>query len=112
MRAPLLALSVTTLCLCAPAGAQTVLNGSFEEPVITSGYFQNIGMPGFTGWSILSGDVDVVRLSDGQGWAAQDGAQSLDRIADRIHVDLDAAQRPARDGDAIGGMFHQTAHTL
>ena len=77
MRAPLLALSVTTLCLCAPAGAQTVLNGSFEEPVVTSGYFLNVASS-FSGWTLNYGDVDTVREFGGSGWAPQAGSQSLD----------------------------------
>jgi hypothetical protein len=56
--------------------AVNVVNGSFEEPVIQSGFFQNLA-GSFAGWSV-TGDVDVVREFGGQGWAAQSGVQSLD----------------------------------
>ena len=60
MRARLLAGSIALLGVCAPVAAQTVLNGSFEEPVVTSGYFLNVASS-FSGWTLNYGDVDTVR---------------------------------------------------
>lgn len=54
------------------AGAQ-IVNGSFEEPVISSTFNQISS--GLTGWTIQSGgSVDLIRSY----WQAADGAQSLD----------------------------------
>jgi len=63
-------------------------NGSFEAPAVVPGTFVNIvvggeAVAGFTGWTIGTGDIDVVNLTApqfGVSWAipSKDGDQLLD----------------------------------
>jgi hypothetical protein len=70
--------AVVLAAAMAPVGAQTISNGGFELPTIGgSDYFTNLATS-FAGWTLNSGDVDVVRSFGGQGWAANSGFQSLD----------------------------------
>jgi hypothetical protein len=59
------------------AGAQNqasiVVNGDFEQPAV-SGLWVAVGPPGFDGWTVDSGTVDIVH----ELWSAASGAQSLD----------------------------------
>ncbi|NNF66833.1 MAG: DUF642 domain-containing protein [Gammaproteobacteria bacterium] len=66
-----MALSTTGL----PA-SDSIINGSFEDPVITDngGAFQFYSGTQVPGW-VITGDIDLVSQSI---WAAADGAQSLD----------------------------------
>jgi len=61
---------------CNPASALTIVNGSFEQPVI-GGSFQNFGTgsTAISGWTVTSGNLDVVRTTY---YPASDGNQSLD----------------------------------
>ena len=37
-------------------------------------------------------------------------AKRLHRIADGVHIDFDAAERPAGDGDRVPAVFDRAAH--
>ena len=78
------ALSFALAGIAANANANLIVNGGFENPVnsvdFNGGHYSNFG-PGFTGWTITHGDVDIVdnhNLAQSYSWAAQTGRQSLD----------------------------------
>lgn len=71
------------------ARADLIVNGSFEAPAVAPGNFLDINpgqeaADGFTGWKVVSGNVDVVNATAplfGINWgshAAIDGSQILD----------------------------------
>lgn len=61
--------------LASPAGAATLLNGSFEMPDISGGFQTlNAGSSALEGWTIDEGSVDLINSH----WQPQDGGQSLD----------------------------------
>ena len=60
-------------------------------------------------------DADVGDVADGRGAVAQggDGGQGHDRVADVVHVDVDAAQRArAADRGGVGAALDGGAHLL
>jgi len=70
------------------ARANTIVNGSFENPVIAFPFFENFG-PGCTGncapgglpgWTITTNNVDVVSALSGFPAPAADGVQYLDLV--------------------------------
>jgi choice-of-anchor C domain-containing protein len=50
-----------------------VVNGDFEQPVVFGDY-ATVGPPGFDGWTVDAGTVDIVH----ELWTAASGLQSLD----------------------------------
>ena len=79
-------LSIALVGIAATADANLIINGGFENPVNPisgnhgGGHFTNFG-PGLTGWTISSGNVDIVdnrNLSQSFSWASNSGSQSLD----------------------------------
>lgn len=62
---------------CATAKAELITNGSFEMPAIPSGSFRiySAGDASITGWTIVSGSVDLVSTALFRSF---DGNQSLD----------------------------------
>jgi choice-of-anchor C domain-containing protein len=60
----------------AAAQASIVVNGDFEVPVVSN--YQPFFPPGFDGWAVDSGSVDIVR----ELWTAASGAQSIDLNGD------------------------------
>lgn len=72
----------------APAWAGPLTNDSFETPPVSAGNYVNIAVggeaaAGFTGWTVASGNIDVVNLTApflGVNWSvpAIDGNQILD----------------------------------
>ncbi len=56
------------------AGAQTILNGGFENPVQGGGFGQINAPNAIPGWTIASGSIDLIRSY----WTPAEGAQSLD----------------------------------
>lgn len=55
------------------AGAATIINGSFENPLSAPITTLGTGSSGLTGWAV-EGSIDLI----GNYWAASDGNQSLD----------------------------------
>jgi len=63
------------------AGAVTIVNGSFESPLVTPGTFNTYDSGASStfldGWTVTSGTIDHI----GAGfWQASDGSQSLDLV--------------------------------
>jgi choice-of-anchor C domain-containing protein len=76
-----LLLAATTAALMAvPAGAVTIINGSFEQSTAATapgaGGFRTLknGNTGITGWKVRGTNIDYV----GSYWQAQDGSRSID----------------------------------
>ena len=63
------------------ARAELVTNGSFEDPVINTGYV-NQTPPSFPGWYVTTNNVDIVNPVDqwGAGATAYAGSQVLDLV--------------------------------
>ena len=81
--------AIAVLTVVSGASANTIVNGSFENPVIAFPFYENFG-PGCTGncapgalpnWTITTNNVDIVSSLAG-GWpaAAADGNQYLDLV--------------------------------
>ena len=71
----ILAAALVAGCWSMPARADLIINGGFEDP--GTGYYSTIGAgePSLTGWSVLSGSVDVVSADL---YPSFEGSQSLD----------------------------------
>ena len=78
------AAAVVALCLAhGSAAANLLVNGSFEAPVVTTGFYQNYGAgsPLITGWTVVGVDSAVVSgtfVQNGITFNAADGSQWLD----------------------------------
>ena len=61
------------------SSANLLVNGSFEDPQISS-YFQtvNAGAPTITGWVVSGVSVDIVNQNFAPGYPARDGNQMID----------------------------------
>lgn len=76
--------AVVALCMAqGPATANLLVNGSFEAPVVTPGFYQNFGAgsPLITGWTVVGVDSAVVSggfVQNGITFNAAAGSQWLD----------------------------------
>jgi len=70
------ALAVTAGLLAAPAGAVTIINGSFEDASVAPGSYTTLfaGSTAIDGWTVGGDSVDYI----GGYWEAADGVRSLD----------------------------------
>ena len=68
--------AVATALLAAPAGAVTILNGSFEAASLDPGVFTTLGAgsTAITGWTVGGDSIDYIDSY----WQAADGARSID----------------------------------
>ena len=75
MKALLLAATAAALA-AVPAGAVTIVNGSFEDASVNPGSFVtlNNGNTSITGWKVRGASIDYI----GSYWQAQDGVRSID----------------------------------
>jgi hypothetical protein len=90
LRTASFAVALCALANCAvPGHASLIVNGGFESPPVAPGNFLTVNPgqeagDGFTGWTVTTGNVDVVNATAplfGINWGAQasiDGAQILD----------------------------------
>jgi choice-of-anchor C domain-containing protein len=66
------------VAVCAAADASIVVNGGFEQPPIGGGYQPvSAGDPFITGWTVTSGQVDLVHVGFG-AFFANSGSQGID----------------------------------
>lgn len=79
---------VVALATISGARANTIVNGSFEDPVISYPFYENFGTgclgqcaPGaLPGWTVTTNNVDVVSALTGWPAPAYDGTQYLDLV--------------------------------
>ncbi len=76
-----------------------VLNGGFEDPVVTNGAKWDIFTPGIPGWSISRGpSIEVHRGVN--GWLASEGMQYLE-----LDTDIDGPGGPLHGEDASTAIY-------
>ena len=63
------------LAVAAPAGAQIVTNGGFEQPAVGSAITPVPGSTTLTGWTVSSGDIEIITSAY---WQPHGGNQSID----------------------------------
>ncbi len=78
-----LALVATFFSLAASLEASILVNGSFEDPLVPTGYYTNFsgGSTAITGWTVVGVDAAVVSTTFAQNgihFQAQDGDQWID----------------------------------
>ena len=74
--------AAVAVALAAPAGAASIVNGSFEDG-IDPGSFTTINAvdsTSITGWTVGDGSIDYI----GSYWTAQDGSRSIDLSGNSI----------------------------
>jgi hypothetical protein len=85
--AKMLVVMCGALIFSSAARANSLINGSFETPVVPSGDFDNFGSgsTGITGWTVVGPGVSIVSTTFGQNgvaFEAEDGNQWLDLTGD------------------------------
>jgi choice-of-anchor C domain-containing protein len=73
---------LSTSVAASSAKADLVVNGSFEDPIIGTGYINQTSPTNFPGWTITTNNVDIVNpvLQWGPGAVAADRIQVLDLV--------------------------------
>jgi uncharacterized protein DUF642/PEP-CTERM motif-containing protein len=82
------ACGIALALLATQASANTIVNGSFENPIITFPFYENFGTgcsancggASFAGWTITTNNVDIVSTIGGWPAPAYDGNQFLDLV--------------------------------
>jgi hypothetical protein len=89
LRSGLLAAALLATFCSLPLQANSIVNGSFEAPVVPVGGFTNFpsGSTGITGWTVVgaAGGVSIVSgtfVQNGISFPAEDGTQWLDLTGD------------------------------